>query len=91
MYHNTNSEKGATLKESNFKARTQEEAIYNFFKQHQGLYTAEEVHNKMLSDHPLTSTRRAISNLSNSELLYKSEEMKMGKYGKKIHCYGRNV
>jgi len=87
-YFNTNKERGETLKKSNTKAKTQEEEIEKIFKVNQKL-SASEAWNIYNSDWktPLTSIRRAITNLCNQGVLVKTDETKEGVYGKAEHIY----
>ena len=87
-FYNTNKEQGETLKASNAKAATQEETIMNIFRDEpEQLYTPSEVHRISGLGCPLTSIRRGISNLCSSGYLVKTTHMKMGTYGKFVHCF----
>ena len=87
-FYNTTNETGETLKNSNQKAETQEETIMNIFRNEpEGLYTPSEIHKISGLNCPLTSIRRAISNLCSNGFLVKTTTMKMGTYGKLVHCY----
>jgi hypothetical protein len=88
-YHNTNNEHGAVLQRSEQKAQTQEEIILAFFMRNAGkAYTPEEVHRAVnLPMVPITSIRRAISNLTNRGHLVKTQEQRTGAYGKMIACW----
>lgn len=60
---------------------TQEQIILNFFKDNPGrLCTPFEVHKAVLPIAPITSVRRAISNLTKKELLEKTDIKGMGVY-----------
>jgi len=87
-YYNTNNESGATLKDSIKKASSQEERIARFYSPIKTLFTAEEAHQSLFKgDVPLTSVRRAITNLTKQGSFVKTTTMKVGKYGKLIHTY----
>lgn len=88
-YHNTNKEIGATLVASEQQAHTQEELVLGYFTRLQGCErSAEQVHKALnLPNTPLTSIRRAITNLMKSGAIEKTNTMVDGAYGKKIHCY----
>ncbi len=90
-YHNTNKEKGATLFESNKKAETQEEKVLDIFKTKEyNNITPEFVQACYFPDTPLTSIRRAFSNLADPDrynAIEKSDVMVMGNYGKKVHTW----
>jgi hypothetical protein len=97
-YYNTTNENGATLKESRKKAKTQDELVLEYFKNHDNLgATPERVlrHFKImetLSDSkwhntPITSVRRSFSNLKNKGLIKKTELLIEGDFGKNIHVW----
>jgi len=94
-YHNTTNESGATLKQSNKKAMSQDEQVFEYFKSCDYLgATPERVlrHFKIMEklssnkwhNTPVTSVRRSFSNLKNKGLIYKSDVQVMGDYGKLI-------
>jgi hypothetical protein len=87
-YYNTNKEFGSDLKNSNNKAKSQEEAILKIFEDKIKL-SASEVWN--IFDYsgttPITSIRRGITNLCIKGDLFKTEKTKKGIYGKKEHIY----
>ncbi len=89
-YYNTTNETGETLALSNKKAKFQDEIILDFFIKNKNFaYTPEEVHRSVFGfkDVPLTSTRRAISNLTEAGHLLKTETKRIGMYGKAQHCW----
>lgn len=87
-FFNTNKEQGETLKASNQKAETQEEVIMEIFRiDPEGLFTPNDIHTISGLSCPLTSIRRAMSVLCNNGFLAKTSTMKMGVYGKMVHCY----
>ena len=96
-YYNTNNENGSELLKSIQKGLTQEHIIIDIFKNplirdkngnHQG-YSASQIHKIFGNDNvPLTSIRRAMSNLCYEENFLKiTDKMVMGIYGKKEHIY----
>jgi len=88
MYHNTNNETGETLKGSKKKAnRQQDEVLAIYERQPDTALTAEEVHKIGEFKCPLTSIRRAITDLTNEGHLNKTSIQKMGQYGKYIYAY----
>jgi|TARA_Y100001963_G_C6665200_1_gene392369 hypothetical protein len=89
-YYNTTNLKGSTLKNSRKKAKTQEDLILAWFKKHKRAYTPCEVRDKVLRDSPLTSVRRAMTNLTEKGYLIKTTLTKMGKYGKFNYCWKYN-
>ena len=96
-YYNTNNENGFQLLKSMQKGLTQEHIIIDIFKNplikdengnHQG-YSASQIHKIFGNDNiPLTSIRRAMSNLCYEEnFLEITDKMVMGIYGKMEHIY----
>lgn len=96
-YYNTNNENGSQLLKSIQKGLKQEHIIIDIFKNplikdengnHQG-YSASQIHKIFGDDNvPLTSIRRAMSNLCYEEnFLEITDKMVMGIYGKKEHIY----
>jgi hypothetical protein len=87
-YHNTNKETGDILAASEEKAKSQEEIIYDYMND-KFLYefTAEDINEILLPHVPLTSCRRALTNLMNEGKIIKTNNTKLGKYGKQIFTY----
>ncbi len=90
-YFNTTNLKGEELKKSESKALTQDEEVLRLFKTFDALtLTPERLHkhlqdtNPKYANTPLTSTRRAFSNLKNRGLIEKTETMVRGNYGRKV-------
>lgn len=101
MFYNTNEEKGATLKESKKKAKTQDEMVLEYFKNYDNLgATPERVlrHFKIMEtlseskwhNTPVTSVRRSFSNLKRKGLIRKTDVMIKGDYGKMVHIWKLN-
>lgn len=85
-YYNTNHLAGADLHEAERQAKGQEADILKFFRARPGLYlTPEDASAALSARTPLTSVRRAISNLTTKGYLRKTTAMRKGKYGKAIH------
>lgn len=85
-YHNTNNLVGAELHKADQAAKGQEADILRFFQARPGMYlTPEDASAAVSARTPLTSVRRAISNLTDKGLLRKTTAMRQGKYGKPIH------
>ena len=86
-YHNTNSETGETLTNSELKAGSQEEKVMRFMTERTNNgYTADEIH-KHFPGWPITSVRRAISNLAKTGKLKKTDIQRMGRYNKMTYVY----
>jgi hypothetical protein len=87
-YHNTNNLAGEELLKADRAAKGQEADILRFFSARPGQFlTPEDASAALSSRTPLTSVRRAITNLTDKGLLIKTERMRLGKYGKPIHFW----
>lgn len=86
-FHNTNNETGAVLERSEAKVRTQEDRILDHFRRG-GEHTPDEVWGHLFKNGtPLTSVRRAITNLTNDGYLEKTERQRIGMYGKQVYTW----
>lgn len=98
-YYNTNNEAGLMLSSSKGKAKNQQEVILEFFKRNPNQsYTPYEVltfcfpknpHHESF-EVPITSVRRAITNLTENGDLEKTGLMKQCVYGKMVHTWKLN-
>lgn len=89
-YHNTNKESGATLAQSEAKAKSQEDKVMEFFTAFGDSYhfTPDAVlQYGDFPDTPITSIRRAMTNLKKQGKLMKTENMEIGSYGKRVHTW----
>ncbi len=86
MYYNTTNETGSKLKASRSKASRQKDVILNVFKRGTKL-SPEDVLRYSELNAPITSIRRAISDLTEEGLLIKTDTMKKGMYGKLVHTW----
>jgi len=98
MFYNTNNETGATLKESQKKAKSQDEMVLDYFRKYDNLgATPERVlrHFKIMEglnenrwyNTPITSIRRSFSNLHKMGLIRKKKYKVEGDFGKQIHVW----
>jgi len=93
-YHNTNKETGNNLIKSNTKANRQEMVILNYFKNNaNSRFSPEDIISQVDfgKSVPITSVRRAITNLCNEGHLNKTSVMKKGNYGKQVHTWEINL
>ena len=90
-FYNTNNEFGKELQASIVKSRHQGEIIMEYFKLHPDKeFTPFEIHRAVgLVGTPLTSIRRAITNLTFDNKLIKTDNQRTGQYGKKNYCWKR--
>jgi len=88
-YYNTTHLTGFELKESRRKANTQEDRILTFFEKNADkAFSPEEIQTYcMMANRPLTSVRRAITNLTKEGYLRKTPHMKPGNYSKPVHTW----
>lgn len=88
-YYNTTNETGDTLKNSEQKAITQEDKILAFFEAHPlAMYQPFEILKYCFEDSvPVTSVRRAMTNLTHADKLTKTKTQKIGNYGKFNWCW----
>ena len=87
-YYDTNKEKD--LAQSNNNAISQQIKILDFFKENMGYRSPEDIQRLVLPKSPLTSVRRAMTNLTRSKHLVKTSHMVKGNYGKMVHTWRLN-
>ena len=87
-YYNTLLETGEDLKQSQVKAETQTEKVLRWFQQCPGFYyTPFEIHQNLKLNCPVTSVRRAMTDLTKQGKLKKTKQKKQGEYGKLNYCW----
>jgi len=86
-YYNTNNEKGDVLKKSKAKVSRQERMILAMFQSVGGRHAPHHVLAQFGHKYPITSIRRALTNLADAGLLEKTDHMTMGNYGKMVHTW----
>lgn len=70
------------------RAAHQDELVLEYFRAHPGeAFSPEQVHAAVLPNAPLTSVRRAITNLTGRALLEKTDDTVLGKYRHRIHTW----
>ena len=98
-FYNTNKEYGEQLAKSKRIALTQEEVIMSLFNTYRNIYGRiihmspsyiqgiwiNGVDRKKYP--PITSIRRAMTNLTTKGMLIKTDKMTEGEYGKPEHCW----
>lgn len=85
MYHNTTNESGATLTDYTLKAEKQEDAVLELFQKHAKLTPSHALMKYKLGtgkNPPLTSIRRAITDLTKEGKLVMTNESMKGSYGR---------
>ena len=86
-YYNTIEEVGSALTESNKKTRKQEDLIYSLFVKRNQPLSPSMVLNECGLNCPITSIRRAITDLTNSGRIVKTDLQVKGMYGKAEHLW----
>ena len=91
-FYNTINETGDQLKESTKKTKNQYERILDFFKKNDTqLLTPPQIRGYVFGNMvPLTSVRRALTDLTNDDKLTMTQVMRKGEYGKPNHCWKLN-
>lgn len=91
-YHNTTHSSGPQLGLFEAKDGNQEAAIFNFYRHHwKHGFTPSEVWARLFDGSvPLTSVRRAISNLTERRLLHKTMTQRNGPYGRPEYVWRYN-
>tara|TARA_R100000808_G_scaffold20080_1_gene43447 strand:+ start:119 stop:403 length:285 start_codon:yes stop_codon:yes gene_type:complete len=91
MYYNTNDETGETLQRSRNTSTKQEDLILAVFETYpnEGLtpFDIEDFAHDQEVSWPITSIRRAITDLTNAGKLTKTNTKKLGRYGKLVHTW----
>lgn len=92
-YYNTAHESCRQLAESQRTALSQEAVILRFMLQHQGqCFTPFDIQRRLMPTVPITSIRRAMTNLTIKGDLEQTHNMKQGEYGKPNHTWrARNI
>ena len=84
-YYNTTEETGSELAESHAKAKTQEKKILLCFHDQGNPLSASAICDMLNDAYPITSIRRALTDMTNQGDLEKTDKKVMGRYGKKEH------
>jgi len=87
-YHNTTDLLGACLKQREIRTETQNKKVLDFFKLHpSGSFTPFEVRDALKTNSPITSIRRAITDLTDMGYLVKTDTKRPGQYGDLNNCW----
>ncbi len=90
-FHNSIPLEGEELKKANQDANNQEREIVRFLQRNPGKYFAPHQLEEHFDKWPLTSIRRALSNLTKKGILMKSLKPEiMGSYGKPVNGWMLN-
>lgn len=93
MFHNTINADKIQVAEFNIKVKGQMDRVLEFFRNHPGKqFTPFEVQKALdMYYHPITSIRRAITDLTLSGKLTKCDEQRKGPYGKANYTWKLNT
>lgn len=86
MYYNTTNQTGQKLREAEAKAESQKEIIAEVFQWAKKLGPSEAERFFPINT-PLTSIRRAFTDLKKEGAIQKTENKTVGKYGRPEHIY----
>ena len=88
-YYNTNHEVGDELAESREKASRQRDLVLALFRSNPGASMAphQVLRAVAVAGTPITSIRRAMTDLTALGHLEKTSDMVMGDFGKKVHTW----
>ena len=87
MYYNTNNLKESELVVASKKTEKQKDIVKSMFLKRKTKMTASEVHRDFPKLVPITSIRRAMSDLKNEGILKRTELLTEGLYGSPEHYY----
>lgn len=80
-YHDSTHIQTSLLDQCENRAKKQEQIVLDFFRNNRGEWTPAEVWKRCLPGSPLTSVRRAITNLTTKNWLVKCDLKRNGIYG----------
>ncbi len=92
-FYNTENSAGSELAKHRHQADSQERKILAFFDTaDRFLFTPSEIRTKVFSNSvPITSVRRAMSNLTAENVLVKTGQKHAGDYGRLECCWRRKI
>jgi len=87
-FYNTNKSTTEEAEAENIKTNKQENSIMDYFQNNSPYeFTPFEINDAVLFATPITSVRRAMTNLTDKGFLEKTDRLKIGRYGKKNHVW----
>lgn len=88
MYFNTTNLKGQELLNAIANSNNQEDRVLFFFLSNPAQeYPPHEIKNNVLSSNPITSSRRAMTNLTKAGALVKTNNQVEGEHGKPVYTW----
>ena len=86
-YHNSTNQSGPTLAAYTAKAAKQDDAVLDLFQRTGAYLSPSQAHAQLGTAAPLTSIRRAITNLTKAGLLVKTDWCVDGPFGRPEYCW----
>lgn len=86
LFYNTTNETGTALKACRRAVNKQEKEVLDIFRTYDTENPPSSVH-KLLPQYPITSIRRAITNLTNAGYLRKTHVKIMSPWNRREHCW----
>lgn len=95
-YYNTTNSQGAVLNSFKSKAKAQEQVIADYFSKHpKNLYAPSDILRLAVAilepSTPITSVRRAMTNLTTEGILIKTNTQKQGPQGRPEYLWKYNI
>lgn len=87
MFHNTSDIHGAELVTAAIKTMKQDDIVMEYFDDHPGYHSPSQVWKQCLSQAPLTSVRRSITDLTSEGKLEKTTHQVKGLFGSPEYCW----
>lgn len=89
-YYNTTNETGNNLKEFKAKAKNQEDRIIAVMRANPEMHYGASDLSRIFPNMLLTSIRRSLSNLSKSNLIYKTDKKQQGLFSRNEYTFMLN-
>lgn len=89
-HYNTTNLRGQELMEAVNAAKSQDDKILIYFKNHRGrMFSPSQIHRALFdpTKTPIQSIRRSMTNLTTNGYLEKTEHKRVGNYGSKEYCW----
>lgn len=91
LFYNTTNQSGEALAKEYKNCNKQELSVLSLFMANPTeFYTPFEVQRQVMRNSPVTSTRRAMTNLTQKGYLIKTNKQKQGEFGKPNYCWTLN-
>lgn len=93
LFHNTTCLEGSALRRREIRAGSQNSVILAYFQASMGIFTPNEILERLVligliaPNTPITSIRRAMTDLTKLGYLVKTDERRPGEYGELNYCW----